>query len=298
MHRNIPFYRHLSLCDHHLSALNLAGNEPQPGETFDTLREKWKSKILHGRYFSSLHHSDADTTASVTYLRAGYLFAETEGSLHAIQDQVVPTRTYRKHVLREQVDDTRCRLCNRDEESVQHLISACPQLAPTAYLSRHNNAAKIMHLELASKWSLVSSKSQPYNYEPQAVKENTRAKLLWDVPIVTDRPIQHNRPDIILVEKSSNTVWIIDISIPLDDNLGKAYREKIAKYEDLCLEVKAMWRARTVRTLPIIISANGIVHRGLQRHLRELDLPEGLLLAMQKAVILGTTSIVRRALSP
>lgn len=282
-----------------MSPLNLADREPVAEEnSVESMKTEWSQKSIHGRYYHSLHQPDADLTASVTYLSAGYLYAETEGSIHAIQDQMVPTRMHRKYIHKEVLATTKCRLCNAEEESVQHLISACTFLAPTAYLSRHNNVAKVIHQELCLKWGLTNVRTPHYKYEPDPVKENYQAKIYWDQTIVTDRAVQHNRPDIMFLDKQLKKVWLLDISVPLDDNIGKAYREKVSKYELLCQEIKAVWQVPHIKTIPIIISANGIVHKKVKAHLKEeFDLSNNIILWMQKSVLLGTASIIRRSLS-
>lgn len=298
--KDLPLFRRLPLHDKRLSPLDLATEirEPEaPEDQMKVLRKEWKTKPLHGRYYNNLHQPEADIVASVNYLTEGYLFAETEGSLFAIQDQVVPTRNYRKYILKEALDNTKCRLCNRQEESIQHIISACTYLAPTYYLERHNNIAKVLHAELSLKFGLTH-KSKPYHtYSPESVKENNDVKMYWDLPIITDRAIAHNRPDILLFNKIENKVLLLDISVPLDENVGKAYREKVLKYSELGDEIKRMWQVAGVRTIPIIISANGIVHRSLKQHLQEMNLPASVIIHMQKYAVLGTTSIVRKVIS-
>jgi len=41
-------------------------------------------------------------------------------------------------------------------------------------------------------------------------------KPLWDFSLVTDASLQHNRPDITMVLKHTNEVYLIDIAIPGD----------------------------------------------------------------------------------
>lgn len=293
---NNPLFQHIPLS---LSPLNIAEEENEPeGRTISQLKEQWRRKELHGRFFNSLNQEEADRQASVAYLTAGYLFPETEGFLCAIQDQVMPTRTYRKYILKENLPTTKCRLCNREEESIQHILSACSYLAPTWYLERHNNVAKIIHQELCLKFKILKTMCEYYKYEPKQVEENDEVKLYWDLPIITDRTVQNNRPDIVVWHKRKKSVFLIDITIPLDDNIAKAYRGKICKYEPLAEELTRIWRVEQVRTLPLVISANGLFHRKLRDSLEEMGLqPKSLYVKLQKPVVLGTTSIVRKTLS-
>lgn len=115
--------------------------------------------------------------------------------------------------------------------------------------------------------------------------------------MITDVKLQHNRPDIVLVDKKSKRVYFVDVSIPLDSNMQKAYDEKISKYAELSVEIGRVWNAGFPEVLPIIISANGLVHKTVSAHLKRLSLRSCLVVQLQKAAILGTTGIVRRSLS-
>ena len=59
------------------------------------------------------------------------LFAETEGFLAAIQDQVILTRNYKKYILKQPDTHELCRRCGKESETFQHITAACEQLAPT-----------------------------------------------------------------------------------------------------------------------------------------------------------------------
>ena len=61
-----------------------------------------------------------------------------------------------------------------------------------------------------------------YSYKPNAVLQNDIAKLL-----------QHNKPDIILHEKTKNTAYIIDIAVPSDYNVVNERAEKLRNYVDI-----------------------------------------------------------------
>ena len=51
-------------------------------------------------------------------------------------------------------------------------------------------------------------------------------KFLWDFPIHTDKELIHNKPNIIIIDKSNKSVQIIDIAIPSDYNVvAKIKRE-------------------------------------------------------------------------
>ena len=54
--------------------------------------------------------------------------------------------------------------------------------------------------------------------------ECTNNKLLWDFKIQTDNKVEHNKPDIIVLEKIERKCMIIDVTCPFD--IGVKDKEK------------------------------------------------------------------------
>ncbi|XP_045474919.1 uncharacterized protein LOC123680848 [Harmonia axyridis] len=298
---NLPLHKRVVVWDTKYTALNLASPaEPETDDNqLENMRERWRSKVLHGRFHASINQPEVDKTRSHTYLVAGYLYASTEAALHAIQDQVVPTRNYSKYIMKQQVENTKCRICNQVEETVQHLSGGCTPLASTKYLGRHNDMGKVVHQMLGLRWGIFGNFTPHYQYTPAALAENEQAKIFWDFPFVADRPLEHNRPDLVLWMKRERMAVIVDFSVPLDHNLAQAYDSKIVKYSELARELKTLLKLeRQVRIFPLVISSNGLVHVNTTKHLAELQLPDNTLQWMQKAVVLGTVAIIRQVLFP
>lgn len=227
MKQNSPYFRALRAVDVGCSPLRLSesGFTP-PVCTQQDLELEWKSKVLHGRYPNALENNNINKKESLTYLKAGYLFPETEGRLLAIQDQVVPTRSYLKNIARQQLPTD---LCGQGREHIQHVTSGCPILAPREYTDRHNQMAKIYHQAIALKNRLLTTRKKNHVYSPENILENESCRIYWDTTIVTDRPVANNRPDIVLIKKTEEVCYIIDITVPADDNISRAYTEKISK---------------------------------------------------------------------
>ena len=85
-----------------------------------------------------------------------------------------------------------------------------------------------------------------YKYSPAPVLESSEVLLYWDRPILTDRTVEHNRPDILIIEKRSRRAWIADTGVPLSHNLRKVETEKIRKYQNLAIVVKRLWKLESV----------------------------------------------------
>lgn len=274
------------------------GQEPETENIFEKWKNKWRSKPLHGRFYASLQQPEVDLPSTNTYLTQGYLYPQTEGTLMAIQDQVVPTRAYAKYIMKQNIENTKCRLCNNVEETVQHLSSGCSTIANTKYLSRHNNMGKVVHQFMCLREQLLQEFVPHHIYEPTTVREGNEIKIYWDLTVQTDPGAEHNRPDMVVWNKRRKSAIIIDFTVPLDQNLAKAYGEKIAKYEILSRQMKQTYGLEKVEIKPLVISCNGLVHRKTVEHLREMDLPSNTITWMQKAVILATVSIIRQVLFP
>ncbi|CAH2255620.1 jg19327 [Pararge aegeria aegeria] len=106
-----------------------------------------------------------------------------------------------------------------------------------------------------------------------------------------------NRPDIVLVNRSVRRAIIVDITIPHDDNLVKAEKDKVSKYLDLAHEITAMWIVESTVDVPIIVSVNGLLAKSFDQHLKKLSLGCWIKGRIQKAVVLETARIVRRFLT-
>lgn len=293
---NDTTYERLAEADNNYTPIKLCENDKELH--LITLPERvrsWKSKQLHGRYPNMLENTD--TNASNAYLKNGHLFPETEGFIHAIQDQVVATRNHRKYIFKENVED-RCRRCNQMGETVQHLLSACSAMAQTEYLQRHNLSCRIIHQKLALKYELIDENVPYYKYEPHPVLENTKCKLYWDREVRTDVTVQHNRPDLVMVIKNIDTAYFIDVTHPMDNNLTTAEQKKIEKYTRLKIEYQRLYNIKTVEIIPVVISANGLVSKNLNNHLSKLQLNTTKVIdAIQKNVILQSCAIMRNTLS-
>lgn len=278
------------------SILQLKKSEHKKIPTVEEMKTKWLSKPLHGRYPGLL--STAEAKGSVQWLTSKQLFMETEGFITAIQDNIIATRNYKKYIQKIPIENDKCRMCQTTSETIEHIISGCQTLANTEYLKRHNLTSNIIHQKLAHFCHLKEDEVPYYKYIPEPVLENTEYRLYWDTTIVTDKPVANNRPDITLVDKANKTAYFIDISHPLDHNLEQKEAEKVNKYYDLCEEYKQILSLKAVHTIPIIISATGLVTKKLQQYLQQININEkSILVSMQKSVILETCRIVRKTLN-
>ena len=151
------------------------------------LRSKWESKTLHGKYPQQVKQADVDQDKTHRWPKEAGLKAETEGLIIAPQDQSLPTRWHQHNILKKADVDPKCRLWGRFDETIDHLISGCPELVKTEYFHRHNKAAAHMHWKICREFG-IEVKERWYEHEPKAVTGNS-VTILWDILIHTDRTI-------------------------------------------------------------------------------------------------------------
>ena len=248
-------------------------------------------KALHG-YFVRSRDRNFDEMASVFWLTKGDLSMETEGFLLAAQDQALRTRAL-QNVFSPSFSP-QCRLCNSQGETVEHLVSGCTQLAGTQYKTRHDNVAKYLHWLLCGKYD-IQREHYWWKHSPYSVVENNSVKILWDFNIFVDHVISARWPDIVVIDKVSSVVTLIDVSIPADKHLTVKEEEKLSKYQDLRIELERLWQKRTVM-VPVVIGALGSITKRLHSFLGLLAIDSLNLYILQKTALLGTATILRKVL--
>ena len=154
---------------------------------------------------------------------------------------------------------------------------------------------------LAKQCNLTDTVQKYFEYEPEKVIENENYMICWDRTLLTHRTLQHNRPDITLVNKGKEEVKLIDIAVVNTSNVQKTINEKHAKYVELVEAVREQWNMTAVRVVPVVMSATEIVPIKTVSGIRELVKEERdqryVIQEGQKAAILATTSMVRKILA-
>ena len=97
-------------------------------------------------------------------------------------------------------------------ENVLHIVSGCSMLAQKGYKGRHHKVCLNIQWALCKKYG-VKVCERWYEHKVESVIENDIVKILWDVCIPVDRQIEHQRPDIVVMEKNTNSTLIVPIII-------------------------------------------------------------------------------------
>ena len=222
----------------------------------------------------------------------GNLKQETESLLSAAQEQALNTNSVTKIYYKDVPN--KCRLCGTHVENVLHIVSGRSMLAQKEYKRRHDKICLNIHWTLCKKYGEKVCERW-YEHKVESVIENDLVKILWDVCIQVDRQIEHWRPDIVVMKKNTNKCLIIDVACLVDSNLILKRNEKMDNYSELRLEIARMWDKEAL-IVPIIIGALASIANDLECSLKKLGISRNVG-TLQKSVLLGTTNILRKALS-
>ena len=86
---------------------------------------------------------------------------------------------------------------------------------------------------------------------------------------------------------------IVDFSIPQDSRVQERQSEQFEKFQDLAREIKRIWQAE----LKVITHVVGPIQRAMKANLEEIGMDVGID-QLQKSVLLGTATILRKVLNP
>jgi hypothetical protein len=192
--------------------------------------------------------------------------------------------------------DSKRRLGHQFDETIDHIISACPILAKEHYIKRHDRESAQLHFNKCKETGVQLDKKHLYEHVSKSVKTSRGGKvtILWNQQVQTDRTIPNNKQDFVIRDYEKGTCMLIDVAIPGDRNVIQKETEKILKYKDLRTEIQRMWNVKT-RVIPVIIGATRTISKSFRKYVSTIpgnhDIRE-----LQKTAILGTAHILRKVL--
>ena len=152
--------------------------------SLEDMKKGWREKPLHGSYPLRTNHADVDKATTYQRLSSSSSKGETEAFILAAQDQSLSTRVYQTRILKDGAEPN-CRLCTEKEETVDHIISACPTIVNREYLQRHDRVAKFIHGTLRKNFNLPHTEKW-YEHTPQPGIGSTEVTILWNFTIHID----------------------------------------------------------------------------------------------------------------
>ena len=116
-------------------------------------------------------------------------------------------------------------------------------------------------------------------YQAEKVSENDEVKILWDFWVQTDRHLEHNTQDTVVIEQRN--VWIIELTIPGDARVENKELKTLTKYRDLAIEISCLWKKHT-SVVPVVIGAWGTISRNFTQYYKQLQISESTPSELQK----------------
>ena len=104
---------------------------------------------MHEQHIRNIDRQLINEEDTFLWLSKGDLKAETESEIVAAQDQALQTKYATKILNTER--DSKCRLCQKFDEKIDHIISACPMLAKEQYIKRHDKVCAQLHFNICKE---------------------------------------------------------------------------------------------------------------------------------------------------
>lgn len=276
----------------------------------ELLSNEWHTTSFHEKI---VRNPSLDWTLSHRWIEVGNLSAENARNGIAIQERAIITRTHPASTT----TDTTCRRCQRGEETIPHILTSCERWRTNLAIERHDSVGRNIYYHLAKKYGLWTPH---YTEQVPSVASNDSCSLWWNFPFQTTKKLHHNRPDLVLLDRSKKRVTIIEVAVADPSNMLRQLDIKRVRYQvnsegpvdhtnyraknhgaNLVEELGRKFRA-TTRFLPVIIGTAGEVLTGtLQNIKEELQIDERtgmrLLERLQRSAVLGSSRIIKNHLA-
>ena len=257
---------------------------------------RWFEKPIHG-YLPKKQEQipNVDKRYSYAWLKSNSLTSEVENYICTLQEQEIYTNARRKlhetNLSKKENIDAACRLCKKNDETVEHILTACPQISSSLYLEvRHNYVAELIYKELTKIYKL------DYNGKtPQRIVTNETSEIWWDEKVKLPTGVKHNKPDIIVWNKEEKECQVIDISTPADRNINTKIKEKYDHYYPFISELQRVYPNYRYKIIPIVSGALGLIPDNLEKMLKEIGLmkTDRIIKEIQKRTLIGSLKIAK-----
>ena len=177
---------------------------------------------MYGQYIRNINRQLISEEDTFLWLSKGDLKAETESEIVAVQDQAIKTKYYATKIINTETD-SKSRLCQQFDETIDHIILAFSILAKEQYIKRHDRVCAQLHFNICKETGVQVDKKHWYEHVPKSVEtgQEGNVTILWNQQVQTDRAIPNNKRDIIICDNGKRTCMLIDVAISGDRNVIK-----------------------------------------------------------------------------
>ena len=153
-------------------SLDIDFNEPNEETTLEAKKQKregrtilWEKKWLHDQFIWKL--KEVGNQDRWQYLQNGTLKCETESLIFFAQKHVIQANLI-KWKIDKSKEQTKCRMCSRADETINHSVSECLKLAQKEYKRTHDWIGSHIQWEICGT-NGVHVKSKKYEHQPETV---------------------------------------------------------------------------------------------------------------------------------
>ena len=140
-----------------------------------------------------------------------------------------------------------------------------------------------------------------YVHPTNEVWHSDNVEIWWDTVVKTTPPVKHNKPDLVVWKKDSKTCFIIDVCVPLDQNIQPNEKLRQDRYLALSVGLKRIYPQYTYTVIPIVLGATGLVTNSLVKNLGSLGFEEKglpkLVQKMQTKALIGSMRVMKSAMT-
>ena len=129
---------------------------------------------------------------------------------------------------------------------------------------------------------------------------NQHIEMWWDTLIKIVPTVPHNKPDIVVWKKNENKCFIIDIYVPLDQNIHKQEKMKIDNYTLLTIGLYRLYPNYSYEVVPIVLGATGLVTNSLVTYMSKLfdkSVSLEIIPKLQQKALIGSMRVIKSGLS-
>ena len=159
-------------------------------------RNEWLNKPIHGYLMKKTEDiTDLDERYSWAWMQSSTLTSEVESYICTIQEQEIFTnnrmKMHEKNQEKKRGIDASCRLCKENDETVEHILTACPKISSSLYLNqRHDYVGKLIYNKILEKNGIDNTYQQPLK-----MISNENCEIWWDQKVNLPTAVEHNKPD-------------------------------------------------------------------------------------------------------
>ncbi|EQB60016.1 hypothetical protein NAPIS_ORF02432 [Vairimorpha apis BRL 01] len=156
------------------------------------------------------------------------------------------------------------------------MATRCEKMLGHDYIRRHNEIVK---------WKILRT------YSVKLIVVNKLIEIRVDTTIKTDIKIKYNKLDIVVIDKKSKEILIVEIRVKSIDSLQQEETEKLKKYDLLANELGLIHGCKT-RIIPYVLTWDGIVTKYHAKYRKALEISDRIKAYIQSVTLKKTLESV------